>query len=114
MPLPITPAPSTPTRMSVALAPDDADEADHLTGVAAEVVHDAEPAVGRLDAALRRRLSGELQPVLEEHPHAARSDGVPERLEPAIRVHREVAVEVEGAVEHLLPALAALGEAEVL
>ena len=37
-----------------------------------------------------------------------------EGLEPAVGVDREVAVAVEGALEHLLPCRAALGEAEVL
>ena len=37
-----------------------------------------------------------------------------EGLKPAVGVHRQVAVKVEGAREHLRPALPALGEAEIL
>ena len=44
----------------------------------------------------------------------ARADRVAEALQAAVGVHRQVALEVEGAVEHFLPGGAALGEAEVL
>src|SRR4051794_11238667 len=88
---------------------DDADEADALTGRAAEVVREAEGAalVDGLDRALRRCLTPQLEPALEQHAQPGRTDGMTERLEPTIRIHGKITVEVERAVEHVLPCVTA-------
>src|SRR2546430_1219644 len=80
----------------------------------AEVVREGELAPPRDggDLALPR-FAPELEPRLEEHPEPGGADRVAEGLEPAVRVHGQLAVEVEGAGEHLLPRGAARGEAEV-
>ena len=67
-----------------------------------------------VDLPLGRRFAAQLQPALEEHPQARRADGVSEALESAVRVDRQVAVEVERAGEDLLVRGAACAEAEVL
>ena len=59
-------------------------------------------------------LASQLQPGLEHHPQPGRADRMTERLQPAVRVDRQVAVEVEAARQDVLPALPALGEAEIL
>ena len=66
------------------------------------------------DLAVLGRLAAELQPRLEHHAQARRADRVAEALQAAVGVHRQVAVEVERAGQHLLPRRAPLGEAEVL
>src|SRR5438552_584918 len=68
----------------------------------------------RLDGPLRRRLAPQLQPGLEQHPQARGADGVAEALEAAVGVDGQLAVEVVGPGQDLLPAEAPLGEAEVL
>src|SRR5262245_10139354 len=96
------------------LAPDDADVAHALAGLAAQVVGEREPLAGDgLDLPFPG-LAAQLQPALEQHPEAGRTDRVTERLEPAVGVHGELAVEVEGSGEHLLPRHAPLGEPEIL
>src|SRR3989454_2659487 len=52
--------------------------------------------------------------ALEEHPEPGGADRMAEGLEPAVGVHGQLAVKVEGAGEHLLPRGAARGEAEIL
>src|SRR6202034_4336368 len=110
------PGPPPPSRSSVALGADDADEADALARRAAQVVGEAQrpPGPDRVDLALGRCLAPQLEPALEEHAQPRGADGVPEGLEAAVGVDREVAVAVEGALEHLLPGRPPLGEAQVL
>src|SRR5439155_24331501 len=93
----------------------DADEGHALARRAAEVVRQGEraPAGDRRDLTLAR-LVAELEPRLEEHPEPGGADRVAEGLEPAVRVHGELAVEVEGAGEHFLPRRTTRSEAEVL
>src|SRR2546427_5746432 len=77
----------------------------------AHVVREAELRVLHLAAA---GLAAELRHALVDHAHAARPDRMPEGLEPAARVHREVALERRAALLDELPALALLAEAQVL
>src|SRR5436853_284680 len=93
----------------------DADERHAFPRRPAEIVREGElpPARDRGDLALPG-LAAELQPRLEEHPEARSADRMAERLEAAVGVHRQLALEVEGACEYLLPRGAARGEAEVL
>ena len=95
----------------------DADEADHLAGVAAEVVGEGERAalVDRGDLALLGGLAAQLEPA----PRTACAGplaptGWPKLFEAAVGVDRQVAVEVERAGLDVLPRLAPLGEPEVL
>ena len=74
----------------------------------------AEAAVGGLDAALLGGLAPQLEPVLDVHAQAGGPDRVAEGLEAAVGVDGQVAVEGEGAGQHLLPGHAPLGEAQVL
>ena len=94
MPTKLTPSPGAPPRLWVSPS--------------------VRPGADGVDLALRRRLAPQLQPALEEHAQARGADRVPEGLQPAVGVDRQVAVAVEGALEHLLPRRAALGETEVL
>src|SRR4029077_4252969 len=91
------------------------DERHALARRPAEVVRERELAAPRDagDLALAS-LAAELQPRLEEHAQPGGADRVAEGLEPAVRIHRELALEVEGAVEHFLPRGTPLSEAEVL
>src|SRR4051794_3033831 len=84
--------------------------------LASEVVGQCQLAAGfeAGDAALLGSLAPELEPALEHHPQTRSADGVTERLEAAIRVHRQLAVEIERAGQHLLPTEATVREAEVL
>src|SRR2546429_2662935 len=102
-----------PGSVSAELRAHQADERDHLARVATEVVGQADRAVGR-DLALLGRLVAELEPRLEHHPQPRRADRVPEALQAAVRVHRDLAVEVERAGEDLLPRRAPLREPEIL
>ena len=88
---------------SAELVADHRDEREHLAGVAAEIVCHGEAAVGRGDLALLRRLLAQLQPALEEHAQARGADRVPEGLQPAVGIDRELAVEVERPGQDLLP-----------
>ena len=60
------------------------------------------------------RLAAQLQPRLEHHAQARRADRVAERLQAAVGVDRQLAVEVEDTVELVAPRRAPLGEPEVL
>jgi hypothetical protein len=60
------------------------------------------------------RLAAQLEPGLVEHPQPAGADRVAERLQTAVDVDRESPLGVEVAGQHVLPRMAALGEAEVL
>src|SRR6187401_1967317 len=101
--------------ISAALGADDRDERDALAGRAAQIVREGQLAAARDAGDLPlASLAAQLQPRLEEHPEPGGADRVAEGLQPAVRVHRQLALEVEGAVQHLLPRGAALREAEVL
>src|SRR5690606_571808 len=56
-------------------------------------------------------VAAQLLHALVDHAHAGRADRVAERLEPAARVDRHVAVDPRAALLDHLPALALLGEA---
>ena len=99
-----------PVRTRAQLGADHGDERDHLAGVAAQVVGEGQRPVG-VDLPLGRGLAAQLEPGLEEHPQPRRADRVAEALEPAVGVDRQLAVEVEGAGQDLLPRRAPLGEA---
>src|SRR5439155_429295 len=73
---------------------------DHaVTGAAAQVVRQRQllSFSQRLDPPLFRRFVSQLQPAFKQHPQAARTDRMAERFETAVRIHREIAVEVVGA-----------------
>src|SRR4051794_11744180 len=94
---------------------DYAHERDHLAGVTAEVVCQGERTLTvRRHPALRRSLAPKLQPGLVKHAQPGRTDRMPERLQPAVRVHRKVARQVERAGKHFLPRRPARAEPEVL
>src|SRR5258708_7583616 len=93
------------------LAADDRDEAHAAARHAAEVVR--QPERRPLDLA-RPGLAAELQPHLVHHAQPGGADRVAERLEPAIGVDGESAVEIEETVHHVLPRRAARAEAEIL
>src|SRR5438270_7254774 len=97
------------------LRSDDADERDALARRAAEVVGEGQlPAAADAGDLALAGLAAQLQPALEEHAQPGGADRVAERLQPAVGVHRQLAVEVEDAGQHVLPGGAAAGEAEVL
>src|SRR5262245_26735995 len=93
-----------PASMVAALGADDADERHALARRAAEVVREGEipaaPHAGDLPLA---GLSPELQPALEQHAQSGGADGMAERLESAVGIHGQLAVEVKGARHDLLP-----------
>ena len=95
------------------LGADDADEADALAGGAAQVVGQPEraPRADRRDLALRRRLARAAAASTRRACAARTPDRVPEALQPAVGVDRQLAVAVEGAGQHFLPGRAPLGEA---
>src|SRR5688500_12054181 len=97
------------------LRADDADERDALARGAAEVVGEGQLAAAAHagDLALAR-LAAQLQPALEQHAQPRGADGVAERLEAAVRIHGQLAVEVERPRQHVLPGGAAAREPEVL
>src|SRR4051794_23097127 len=105
-------APSMRTRSARRRA-DDADEAHTLTRRAPQVVGESEraPFVDCLDLAFGRCFPAQLQPALEEHSQARRADRMTERLQSAVWIDRQVAVEVERTVEHVLPPVTTVGEA---
>src|SRR5207247_217377 len=92
------------------LAPSEHDDAGDRAR-AAHVVREAELRVLHLAAA---GLAAQLRHALVDHAYAARPDRVAERLEPAARIHRDVALERRAALLDQLPALALLAEAQVL
>src|SRR5689334_1547091 len=101
--------------MLAPLRADHAHERDTFAGRAAEVVGERELAPARDAGDLPlARLAAQLQPALEQHAQSRGADRVAKRLEAAVRVHGQLAVEIEGAGEHFLPAGAARREAEVL
>src|SRR5262249_23239535 len=90
-----------------AFGAEDGDRAHERARLPAEVVRERlRPPV--LHLALTS-FAAQLEPRLEDHPQARRADRMAEALQPAVGVHRQVAVEVEAPVEHVLPRLAALG-----
>src|SRR5579862_6339243 len=96
------------------LGTDHADEAHALAGLATEVVGQGQLAAALGDA-LDLALAGllpQLGPALEQHAKARRPDGMAEALEPAVRVDRQLAVEVERPGQDLLPGEAPFGEPE--
>src|SRR5687767_12837419 len=96
------------------LRADHAHERDALARRAAQVVGERERAPARDAGDLPRAgLAAQLEPALEQHPEARGADRMPERLEPAVRVHGQLPLEVERAGQHVLPAGAARREAEV-
>src|SRR5687767_2597454 len=96
------------------LRADHADERHALARRAAQIVSERElpPArdAGNLPLA---GLAAQLQPALEQHPQPRRADRMAERLQPAVRVDGQLALEVEGPRQHFLPAGAARREPEV-
>src|SRR5688572_17742128 len=96
------------------LRSDDADERDALARRAAEVMGEGQlaAAADAGDLALAG-LAAQLQPALEQHAQAGGADRMAERLQPAVGIHGQLAVEVVGAGQHFLPGGAARGEAEV-
>src|SRR5207248_3245246 len=105
-----------PALLGRRLGADDTDEAHACAGRPAEVLGERElPTLlgDGLEPPGLRRLAPQLQPALEEHPESTGANGVAEALEPAVGIHRKVAVEVERPAQHLFPRGAAIGEAEV-
>src|SRR5215470_8413920 len=101
--------------MLAPLRADNAHERDALPGRAPEVVGERELAPARDAGDLPlARLTAKLQPALKQHAQARGADRVTERLQAAVRIHSQFAIEVERAGEHFLPAGAARREAEVL
>src|SRR5262245_33950204 len=87
------------------------DEADAGRAAAADVE--------RLEVAcafhlIRARVAGHLQERVEELADAGRTHRVPRADQPAARVDRVLAVDLEPALFHGLPALAGLRDAEVV
>src|SRR5262249_49609493 len=103
--------PTVSARSGVPPAPDDRHEAHALPRVAAQVVRQSEARVLGLPWA---RFAAQLEPHLVHHPQPRGADRGPERLETTVRVHRQLAFELEVAVEHVAPGGAARAEAEVL
>src|SRR5712664_334604 len=96
------------------LRSDDADERDALARRAAEVVGEGQLAAAADGGDLTLAgLAAKLQPALEQHAEPGGADRVAERLEAAVGIHRQLAVEIERAGQHVLPGRAAGGEAEV-
>src|SRR5262249_26797566 len=100
--------------MLAPLRADDAHERDALPGRAAEIVRERElpPARDAGDLPLAR-FTAKLQPAFEQHAQPRGADRVTERLQTAVGIHGQLAVEVERAGEHFLPAGSARREAEV-
>src|SRR5438132_8171734 len=97
------------------LRSDDADERDALARRAAEVVGEGQlPAAADAGDLALAGLAAQLQPALEEHAQPGGADRVAERLQPAVGIDRELAVEIVGAGQHVLPRGAATGELEIL
>src|SRR5215469_15157072 len=95
--------------------PDHRHEGDALAGRAAQVVGEGQlAAAGDAGDLALAGLAAELEPRLEEHAQAGGADRVTEGLEPAVRIHGQLALEVEGPVEHFLPPGAARRETQIL
>src|SRR5438445_10236402 len=110
-PSPGPPGPTDTEGKSAPLGAHHRDERHALARRPAQVVGERElPAPRDAGDLALARLPAELQPRLEEHAQPGGADRVAEGLEPAVRVHRQLALEVEGAVQHLLPRGAALSE----
>src|SRR5688500_636667 len=100
--------------MLAPLRADHADERHALARRAAQIVSERELAPARNAGDLPlARLAAQLEPALEQHPEPRGAYRMAERLEPAVGVHGQLALEVEGAREHLLPSGAAGGEAQI-
>src|SRR5688572_22713023 len=86
------------------LGADNRDERDTLARRAAEVVRQRELAAttDRRDLPLAG-LAAQLRPRFEQHAQAGRADRVAERLQAAVGIHGELAVEIERPGEHFLP-----------
>src|SRR5437868_8033784 len=101
--------------LGTGLRSDDADERDALARRAAEVMGEGELAAaahaGDLPLA---RLAAQLQPALEQHAQTGGADRMAERLQPAVGIDGQLAVEVVGAGQHVLPRGATAGESEIL
>src|SRR5262245_35517572 len=91
--------PLAPSRLSK-LAADDPAERHALPRAPAQVVR--QPQLGILDLPLAG-LAAKLQPHFEEHPQPRGADGMPERFQAAVRVDRQLAAQLERAVQHVLP-----------
>lgn len=98
------------------LDPDDGHERQALPRAAAEVVGERQPSSegGRGQGALLGRFAAQLQPALEQHPQPRGPDRMPEGLQPAVRIHRQGTVPVEGAVQGRAPGLPRRRKTEVL
>src|SRR5712691_8589247 len=95
-------------RLAAGFGSDDGDERYALAGRTAQVVGERQ-----LLAVVDLALSGfapQLEPRLEEHPQARRADGMTERLQAAIGIHRQLTVEIERPGEDFFPSEAAFGE----
>src|SRR5918996_2658402 len=97
------------------LRADDADERDALARRAAEVMGESQRAAPAHagDLALAG-LAAQLQPALEQHAQPRGADRMAEGLQPAVGVDRQLAVEVEGAGQDVLPGGTPAGETEIL
>src|SRR3989454_10001660 len=101
--------------MLAPLRADHAHERDALARRAAEVVGEGELAPARDAGDLPlARFAAQLQPALEQHAQPRGADRMTERLEAAVGIDGQLALEVEGAGEDFLPPGAARREAEVL
>ena len=68
--------------------------------------------LGILDLALTG-FASQLQPHLVHHSQATGANGMPEALEPTIRIDRLITLEIEATVHGVLPGFASLGETEI-
>src|SRR5215467_12774020 len=92
-------------------AADDGHARHVLARRAAEIVGHADPGILEL---ARAGPALELQIHLVEHAQARGADRMAGALQPAVDLARDLAVGVVEAVEHVLPALARLGDVQVL
>src|SRR5256886_14881155 len=82
--------------MLAPLRADHAHERDAFAGRAAEVVGERERAPARDAGDLPlARLAAQLQPALEQHPQTGGADRVAERLQPAVGIDGQLALQVE-------------------
>src|SRR5262247_1501339 len=96
------------------LRADDADERDALARRAAEVMGESQlPAAAHAGDLALARLAAQLQPALEPHAKPGGADRMAERLQAAVGIHRQLAVQIERPRQHVLPRRAAAGEAEI-
>src|SRR5271163_3290029 len=87
------------------------DETDASAGRAAQVVRKADLRIFDL---ARAGFAAHLQPHLVHHAQTGRADRMPERLEAAVRIYRQLAFEVEEPIHDVLPCCPARAEAEIL